>query len=82
MACCGQSRQTYYASTPTVRPAGFAGVSGQTPIFEYIGATALKVMGPVTGREYRFDRPGARVEVDANDQASLARVPNLRRIML
>jgi hypothetical protein len=82
MACCGQSRQTYYASTPTVRPGGFAGVGGQTTIFEYIGATSLKVVGSVTGREYRFDRNGARVEIDARDQASVAQAPNLRPIML
>jgi hypothetical protein len=82
MACCGQNRQSYYPSTAAVRPNGFAGVSGGEPILEYIGATSLIVVGAVTGREYRFDRPGARVKVDARDQASVAQAPNLRRIML
>ena len=82
MACCGQSRQSYYASTPAVPPDGFAAAGGQRPVFEYTGDTSLRVVGSVTGREYRFDRTNARVEVDARDEASVAQAPNLRRIML
>ena len=49
-------------------------------LFEYCGSTALTAMGPVTGRSYRFERPRARVAVDARDAAAIAAVPNLRRI--
>jgi hypothetical protein len=47
--------------------------------FEYLGNTGMTVVGPVTGKRYRFDRPGARVEVDLHDRQSLARVPGLRQ---
>jgi hypothetical protein len=48
--------------------------------FQYVGRTGLTVVGPVTGRRYRFDRPGARLEVDLKDRSSLAAVPHLRQI--
>ncbi len=49
-------------------------------IFQYLGTTAVSVIGPVTRRLYRFDRPQARVAVDARDASSIAAVPNLRRV--
>jgi len=48
--------------------------------FEYAGATALTTQGPVSGRLYRFARPGARVAVDRRDARALAMVPNLRLV--
>jgi len=48
--------------------------------FEYTGRTGLTVIGPVTGRQYRFGRPGVRLEVDLKDRRSLTAVPNLRQI--
>jgi hypothetical protein len=50
--------------------------------FEYTGRTGLTVIGPVTGRQYRFGRPGARLEVDLKDRRSLVAVPNLRQMTL
>jgi hypothetical protein len=47
------------------------------PIFEYVGVTALTVVSPVTRKTYRFERPGARVEVDMRDRSWVAFVPNL-----
>ena len=47
--------------------------------FRYVGATGLNVLGPITGRRYRFNAPGAVVAVDQRDAASIAGVPNLRR---
>jgi len=35
------------------------------------------VTSPVTGRYYRFDRPGARLTVDPRDSRWLLSVPNL-----
>jgi hypothetical protein len=46
-------------------------------VFKYIGATALTVVGPATGRCYRFDRPGATLAVDLRDRATLAGIRNL-----
>jgi len=79
MACCGQNRRSY-ASTPQIRRDGFSVRTG-VPIFEYVGATSLSVIGSGTGRKYGFAHSGARMEVDPRDQASLAHVPNLRRIV-
>jgi hypothetical protein len=49
-------------------------------VFEYIGRTALTVMGPVSGINYRFDHPAARLTVDARDRDSLDRLPMLKQV--
>ncbi|MGA2728601.1 MAG: hypothetical protein ABSE96_12375 [Terracidiphilus sp.] len=49
------------------------------PEFEYTGATALTVVSPLTGRKYRFERPGARMSVDPMDRSWIAFVPHLKR---
>jgi len=48
-------------------------------IFEYIGKTALTVIGNMTGRSYRFNRPGDMQSVDPRDAAGMLAVPVLRR---
>jgi hypothetical protein len=53
--------------------------SGQVE-FEYVGRTALTVIGAVTGMRYRFAYPGQRVNVDAKDQAGMGEVPVLMQI--
>jgi hypothetical protein len=50
--------------------------------FEYSGPTGLTVTGPVSGVRYRFDRPGAVVEVDARDRILLASLRQLRQIRI
>jgi hypothetical protein len=40
----------------------------------------MTVMGPISGARYRFDRPGAKVQIDGRDLSSLAGLPNLRRV--
>jgi hypothetical protein len=89
MACCGQKRQQMISQAIPVRqtnepvkPVGFA----QVPIqergvpFQYVGKTALTAVSPTSGRQYRFGHPGAIVEVDPRDRASLANIPSLREI--
>jgi hypothetical protein len=49
--------------------------------FEYVGKTGMSAVGPATGKSYRFDHPGARVEVDSRDRLLLALVPNLRLVV-
>ena len=49
-------------------------------LFEYVGATALTVVSPLTRRIYRFEQSGSRVEVDARDRSWVAFVPNLARV--
>lgn len=72
--CCGRTRQTIAAVPPAVRTSVPAGT-----IFEYIGSTALTVVSPLTGKQYRFPQPGARVNVDLRDRSWVAFVPHLRR---
>jgi hypothetical protein len=89
MVCCGQRRQQMRGQAMPVRqaanpasPAGFAQKPVQQPrtTFRYVGKTAITAVGPISGREYRFGYPGAIVQVDPRDRASLAAVPNLRQI--
>jgi len=57
-------------------PVGFS--SG--PAFQYLGGTALTIIGPVSGARYRFEQTGSQLHVDPRDRAALLRVPVLRLI--
>jgi hypothetical protein len=89
--CCGSPQQRIAAGAqrPTkpfaASPQQNASVQMQAaalakPVFEYVGATALTVVSPLTQKTYRFERPGARLEVDARDRSWVAFVPNLARV--
>ena len=89
MTCCGSQRRRLDLTHPgpSPRSAVSANPSRTRPparhfeiSFEYIGQTAITVIGGITGRRYRFDRPGARMIVDARDRPSLAAVPSLRQV--
>ncbi len=69
MSCCG-SRRTLAAK---------AHDEGARPEFEYIGRSALTILGPSTGLSYRFDHQGARLPVDARDAFAFQSVSLLRR---
>ena len=56
------------------------GVRSSSVKFEYFGRTGLTVLGRVSGRTYRFERPGFQVEVEARDVTALKGIPNLRQI--
>jgi hypothetical protein len=85
MSCCGQKRRRYHKrmsgqvyesgeTTPTGPPPG-------TVFFEYVGGTAMTVVGPATGHRYRFGWPGAQIAVDLKDARALAAgVPHLRKV--
>lgn len=83
MGCCGKNR---LARLVEARPDEKNGpvramLTPRTPsaqYFEYVGKTGLTVLGPVTGRRYRFPGPGALLAVDGRDGPALAGVPNLR----
>ena len=87
MSCCGQMRaQQWRTSSPFVhelappRPSATGRFPMGTASFEYIGSTAITVVGRATGRQYRFATPGVPVVVDARDRWGLAHVPRLREI--
>jgi len=50
------------------------------PRFQYVGDGALTLIGPRSGRRYRFDRPGAVLETDREDGPALAGVSVLRAV--
>ena len=84
MSCCGKMRLSATGPATIASAAGTEvptqGSRQSRVFFEYVGRTGLTVIGPVTGRRYRFDRPGARLEVDLKDRRSIAAVPHLRQI--
>lgn len=48
--------------------------------FEYTGKTSLSVRGNVSGKNYRFSKPGDVQLVDYRDAYSLMGVPVLRKL--
>jgi hypothetical protein len=88
--CCGRDRMpprsTLKPSSPS--PANRSANRPATPptmkrpgvSFVYAGNTGLTVTGPVSGIQYRFNHPGARVEVDARDRVLLASLRQLRQV--
>jgi hypothetical protein len=48
--------------------------------FEYLGNTALTVVGPGSGRNYRFEGRGARREVDLRDRRALTAIAQLKEV--
>jgi hypothetical protein len=89
MACCGQRRQQLRASAIPVRPGdnppnaaaiAQSSVQQQSATFQYVGKTAMTAIGLVSGRQYRFGYPGAILQADPRDRASLSAIPNLRQI--
>jgi hypothetical protein len=45
-----------------------------------VGATALTVSGPISGRSYRFECTGSRLPVEPVDRAALAAIAQLRQV--
>lgn len=89
MSCCGRQTSNFTAPATPHRPASpHANGSAAPPqarqthvYFEYAGQTGLTVTGPVSGKRYRFDRPGARLAVEPVDKPAIERVPHLRRVL-
>ena len=87
MSCCGQRRLTPGVKGSKRDAAGFSPTAhwAQRPSpvsivhFEYIGKTALTVIGPITGKKYRFPQPGSKIAVDVADALSVATIPVLRQ---
>jgi hypothetical protein len=86
--CCGKSRAQFRQGIPSFRPSRPARLVRAEPQFaqypgatlQYIGRVGLTVVGAATGRQYRFDGQGSRVEVDPRDRSSVASIPILRPV--
>jgi hypothetical protein len=82
--CCGRDRAQLRVTSkpPSPRPAHPVNQKAPQPgvSFVYAGNTGMTVTGPVSGTQYRFDHPGARVEVDPRDRVLLASLRQLRQV--
>ena len=82
--CCGRDRAQLRANSkpPAPRPAHPATRQAPQPkvSFVYAGTTGMTVTGPASGIQYRFDYPGARVEVDPRDRVLLGSLRQLRQV--
>jgi hypothetical protein len=82
MSCCGRNRQRVSNFDSRRQMLGVSLAQKRTPprslvYFEYVGKTALTVIGPITGKRYRFPKPGAKIAVDSNDAPLLTTIPRL-----
>lgn len=82
-SCCGGKRAQWRASDVTFPEEAETSPYDppSPPIFEYSGKTALTVIGPYSGRTYRFEQPGSRLTIDNRDLFSLAGISVLTRIL-
>ncbi len=78
MSCCGKNRTLSGMSGGSPSDRSTANRPRYEVFVEYTGRTALVVIGPVSGRYYRFTYPGARLPVDARDRAALRQIDHLR----
>jgi hypothetical protein len=78
MACCGQRRALALTNGRLAEANHRPRPVPPSALYEYTGATGMTVVGPISGRTYRFAQPGARVQVDARDIPSMTGLPNLR----
>jgi hypothetical protein len=76
MSCCGQARSQAGIQVSTHD----ASSAPRTVVFEYVGRTGVNVLGRVSGIQYRFNGPGARLTVDARDRTSLDVLPMLKQV--
>lgn len=85
MCNCGNKR-AIFASADSFRVSNrnnFAGsVTKMWPDvdFEYTGKTALSVRGTISGKNYRFSKPGDVQSIDYRDASSMMGVPVLKRL--
>jgi len=80
MACCGQQRALASGNGRDVETKRSSRPISRAVLYEYSGATRMTVTGAASGLRYRFEQPGAKVQVDSRDVHSMAGLPNLRRL--
>lgn len=89
MACCGRQRQRFYETQSRERPAGKRSPQSfnardrrrTSVLFQYIGKTGLTVIGPRSGRQYRFMGRNTVLSVDPMDRRALMNVPKLKLVV-
>ena len=84
MSCCGNKRSAWAhtdssGSQRIETPYEHKKIA-EDVYFEYIGATALTVIGSVSGKKYRFLFTGDRQLIDSRDASGMAGVPVLKKV--
>jgi hypothetical protein len=77
MGCCGKNLTISRGVSPRI-PSAQVHHPGIV-YFRYLGRSSITVIGPVTGRAYRFVA-GNRVGADPRDAPSLAAVPQVEQV--
>lgn len=87
MSCCGQKRtqvsqttQRAEASQPSAETISQPQIDPRV-YFQYVGKTALTIVGPISQKRYRFEHPGVVVEVDPKDKRAFAGVSVLTPVI-
>lgn len=95
MSCCGKKRVSTSAparaaapvasvvartTAPSSAPAPVSAPAADEVPFRYVGPTAATVIGPVSGRRYRFAAPNVVLGVDARDVPAVRLVPVLQQV--
>ncbi len=84
MGCCGQQRQQIQGQATIEREAGAPSRSASITLpdayFQYQGDRGLTVIGPISGKRYRFSYPGAVMAVDPRDRRSLTAIHQLKQV--
>ena len=89
MWCCGQRRDQSHSKIPDqpIIDPSEADVRAEemrrkgVVYFKYVGSTGMTVLGPMTGKRYRFGWHYAVVAVDLKDAPTFAEVPNLEQLI-
>lgn len=85
MCNCGNKRETF-ASSESFQLSNMNNFSGAVTKmwvdvnFEYTGKTALSVRGTISGKNYRFSKPGDVQQIDYRDASSMMGVPVLKKL--
>jgi hypothetical protein len=79
MSCCGKKRTAHWRGDPPQAPA-VQQMSPRAVYFRYVGTASLTVVGPVTGRVYKFSGSGSAAATDPRDAPSIAAVPHLVQV--
>lgn len=80
MSCAARARaSTTPVPAPSTSARSITGVAAaSTEPYRYVGTSLLYLEGPVTGRHYYFEYPGAEQAIDVRDSPSLARLEVLQ----
>lgn len=84
MCNCGSKRDAFSAQQPVSFSNPHAiGLQKQNMwpdvTFKYTGKTALTVKGRITGKNYRFNKPGEIQKIDYRDASAMMMVPVLQK---